>query len=251
MRLILLAATLCLADAGPLAPQLPSYLKVCAHLDNQEFDKCAAKSGREAIPHLVKGDRKLKIPSFDPFEITELKISNGQGRGQMNLTLRDIKLHGLKDAYLHNTTSDFSKGHSAFALTVPELKMLGMYDISGQILLLPITGTGHINITLVDTTIVLPFNFTKVKINGIEYGTVPTAMVHLYPTRVYTHLDNLFNGDKLLGEEMNKFLDHHWREIFDELGPNMAAAFAEIFKALANGIGKQFPFDVLFPETLP
>ncbi|XP_069681804.1 protein takeout-like [Periplaneta americana] len=251
MRLILLAATLCLADTGPAAVQLPSYLKVCARLDNAKFDKCAAKSGREALPHLIKGDRKLKIPSFDPFEITELKISNGQGRGQMNLILRDVKLHGLKDTYLHNTTSDFSKGHAALALTVPKLKILGMYDLSGQILLLPIIGRGHINLTLVDTRIALPMTFTTVKINGIEYGDLSTAMVHLYPTRVYVHLDNLFNGDKILGEEMNKFLNDNWREVFDELVPNISAAFVEIFKDLANGLAKQFPFDVLFPETLP
>ncbi|XP_069681819.1 protein takeout-like isoform X2 [Periplaneta americana] len=147
MRLILLAVTLCLAHAE--VPKLPSYFKVCSRID-PNFGECVLNSSREIIPHLVKGDKMFNLPLLDPFEIKELKLSHGQGRGQLNLTLRDVKLQGLKDAYILNYSNDFNKSRNSFLLTVPQLKVLGTYNISGQILLLPITGTGNINITLGD-----------------------------------------------------------------------------------------------------
>ncbi|KAJ4448235.1 hypothetical protein ANN_10249 [Periplaneta americana] len=141
----------------------------------------------------------FNLPPLDPFEIKELKLLHGQGRGQLNLTLRDVKLLGLKDAYMLNYSHDLTKtSHSSFLLTVPELKVLGTYIISGQILLLPIRGTGNINITLVDTKCMVRNNSKIQKINGVDHIMLNSATVHLDPKRMYIHLDNLFNGDKHL-----------------------------------------------------
>ncbi|XP_069683199.1 protein takeout-like [Periplaneta americana] len=249
MRLILLAVTLCLAHAE--VPQLPSYFKVCARSD-PNFGECVVKSSREVIPHLVKGETMFNLPPLDPFEIKELTLSHGQGRGQLNLTLRDVKLLGFKDAYMLNYSHDLNKTtHFSFLLAVPQLKVLGTYIISGQILLLPIRGTGNINITLVDTKCMVRNNATLKKINGTDHLVLNSAMVHLDPKRMYIYLDNLFNGDKDLGDEMNKLLDENWKEVFDEITPHIAASFLEMFRELTNAISKQYPYDLLIPEKLP
>ncbi|XP_069681807.1 protein takeout-like isoform X2 [Periplaneta americana] len=145
MRLILLAVTLCLAHGKII--QLPSYFKVCARSD-PNFNECALKNGREIIPHLVKGEKTFNLPPLDPFEVKVMNLSEGQGEGQLNLTMRDVKLHGLRHAYLQNYSTDFDKGHKSMLLTVPQLKVLATYNASGHILLVPIRGTGNINITL-------------------------------------------------------------------------------------------------------
>ncbi|XP_069683195.1 protein takeout-like [Periplaneta americana] len=247
MRLILLAVTLHLAHAE--VPQLPSYFKVCARSD-PNFAECVVKNGREAIPNLVNGERSLNLPPLDPFEIKELKLSEGQGRRQLNLTLRDIKLHGLKDAFLQNFSTDVNKGHAAFLLTVPQLKVLGTYNISGQILLLPIGGTGNINITLVDTKCMGRFDITMEKINGVDHGVVTETTFHMDPKRMYIHFDNLFNGDKRLGDEMNKLLNENWKEVFEDITAHIAASFIEVFTGIMNTVSRQIPYHLLVPETL-
>ncbi|XP_069681805.1 protein takeout-like [Periplaneta americana] len=247
MRLILLAVTLYLAHGKII--QLPSYFKVCARSD-PNFNECALKNGREIIPHLVKGENIFNLPPLDPFEIKEINLSEGQGEGQLNLTLRDVKLHGLKDAYLQNHSTDFDNGHNSVLLTVPQLKVLGTYNISGHILLLPIRGTGNINITLVDTKCMVRYHFTKQNVSGEDHGHIISTKVHLDPKRMYLHLDNLFNGEKRLGNQMNKLLDENWKEVFDEITPHIAASFIEMFRRLANGFAKPIPYDLLFPETL-
>ncbi|XP_069683136.1 protein takeout-like [Periplaneta americana] len=146
--------------------------------------------------------------------------------------------------------NDFNKGSNSFLLTVPQLKVLGTYNISGQILLLPIRGTGNINIILVDAKCMVRNNFANQKINGVDHFLLTSATVHLDPKRMYIYLDNLFDGDKRLGDEMNKLLDENWKEVFDEITPHIAASFLEMFKGIINAMSKQFPADILVPEIL-
>ncbi|XP_069683135.1 protein takeout-like [Periplaneta americana] len=196
------------------------------------------------------GVRKLNLPPLDPLEIKELKLSHGQGRGQLNLTLRDVKLQGLKDAYMLNFSHDINKSLASFLLTVPQLKLLGTYNILGHILLLPIKGTGNINITLVDTKCMVSYHFTIEKINGVDHALLTSAIIHLDPKRMYIYLENLFNGNKHLDDEMNKILNENWKEVFDEITPQIIASFAEVFTEMLNDVSKQIPIDVLIPETL-
>jgi hypothetical protein len=49
------------------------------------------------------GDRKYKIPRMDPLEISEMVISEGPSQGGYSLTMRNIKMHGLKDAVIQKT----------------------------------------------------------------------------------------------------------------------------------------------------
>ncbi|XP_069681809.1 protein takeout-like [Periplaneta americana] len=192
----------------------------------------------------------FNLPPLDPFEMKELKLSDGQGRGQLNLTMRDIKVLGLKDAYLQNFTHDLNTGHTTLLLTMPQLTVLGTYNISEYILMLPISGTGNINITLVDKKCTIRYYILTEKINGVDHALLTSPAVHLDPKRMYIHLDNLFDGDKRLGDEMHKLLDENWKEVFYEITPHIAALIIEVLTGIINGINKQIPYDLLAPETL-
>ncbi|KAJ4448242.1 hypothetical protein ANN_10256 [Periplaneta americana] len=337
-----------------------------------------------------KGETMFNLPPLDPFEMKELKLSDGQGRGQVNLTMRDVKLLGLKDAYLQNYSEifvkwdqdsqiirnaklshehslihpsptvkemwkninsmgltkqksqvedtkfrldslnehftfpipqpilkeetlfrnyililyDFNTGHASFLFTIPQLTLLGTYNISEYILMLPISGTGNINITLdnmaihgyrslggppplalllllsrqlpslrplyrcsrqvlgeihpippaaailVDKKFTIRYYISKEKINGVDHALLTSSAVHLDSKRMYIHLDNLFDGDKRLGDEIHKLLDENWKEVFYEITPHIAASIIEVFTGMMNGITKQIPYDLLAPETL-
>ncbi|KAJ4448234.1 hypothetical protein ANN_10248 [Periplaneta americana] len=90
--------------------------------------------------------------------------------------------------------------------------------------------------TSVDAKCMVRNNFATQKINGVHHFLLTSATVHLDPKRMYIYLDNLFNGDKRLGDEMNKLLDENWKEVFDEITPHIAASFLEMFKGIFNGV---------------
>jgi hypothetical protein len=49
------------------------------------------------------GDRKYRIPRMDPLEITEMVISDGPSNRGFTLSMRNVKMYGLKDAILQKT----------------------------------------------------------------------------------------------------------------------------------------------------
>ena len=71
------------------------YIKPCA-VNDPNFQGCVLEHAREALPHVVKGNRKLQIPSLDPLHILELKQENVP-QNALSFTLKDIKLMGFKD----------------------------------------------------------------------------------------------------------------------------------------------------------
>lgn len=66
---------------------------------------------------------------------------------------------------------------------------------------------------------------------------------------MYIHLDNLFNGDKLLGDTTNKILNKNWRDIFDELRPAMLEALSDMNLAVAKPVFDKVPYAELYENA--
>lgn len=64
--------------------------------------------------------------------------------------------------------------------------------------------------------------------------------------RLYLTFENLFNGDKALGENMNLFLNENWQDILKELKPGVTDAFAQIFSNIINGIFQKIAYSDIF-----
>lgn len=68
------------------------------------------------------------------------------------------------------------------------------------------------------------------------------------PKRINFKLDNLFNGDKALGDNMNVFLNDNWKDIFTEIRGSIENAFrGVVFKVIAKVFTK-YPYDKYFIE---
>ena len=49
------------------------------------------------------GDKKYKITRLDPLEIEEMSVADGPSHSGFTLTIRDMKMTGLKDAVIKKT----------------------------------------------------------------------------------------------------------------------------------------------------
>lgn len=58
--------------------------------------------------------------------------------------------------------------------------------------------------------------------------------------------DNLYNGDKILGETTNRFINEYWRDIFLEIKPALEMTFGEEIQKIANIAMAKIPFDEYF-----
>lgn len=78
------------------------------------------------------------------------------------------------------------------------------------------------------------------------YVQIDKFTLGIKPKNVLTTLENLFNGDKALGESMNKFLNENWEVIFDEMKPVIDEAIGEIVKNIINNVFAKIPYKDLF-----
>jgi hypothetical protein len=52
---------------------------------------------------IFPGDKKYKITRLDPLEVEKMSVSDGTSQSGFTLTIKDMKMHGLKDAVLKKT----------------------------------------------------------------------------------------------------------------------------------------------------
>lgn len=67
---------------------------------------------------------------------------------------------------------------------------------------------------------------------------------------MYMHMDNLFNGDKLLTDTTNQFLDENWRDLFNELKPAMLKAVDETYLPAVKPVFNKAPYAELYDNAM-
>lgn len=65
-------------------------------------------------------------------------------------------------------------------------------------------------------------------------------------TKMMLNLGNLYNGDKLLGDNTNLFLNENWQEVWPEIRKSVFSAFSQIADNVLNNIFAKVPYDELF-----
>lgn len=66
---------------------------------------------------------------------------------------------------------------------------------------------------------------------------------------MYLNLENLFNGNKALGDNMNLFLNENWQIILQELKPAVRETLAQILSGIINSVFDKLPYSDLFTDT--
>lgn len=68
--------------------------------------------------------------------------------------------------------------------------------------------------------------------------------------RMYMHMENLFNGDKLLGDTTNRFVDENWRDLFNELQPAIIKAVDVHNVAVVKPVFDKVPYAELYDNAI-
>ncbi|KAG8267422.1 hypothetical protein J6590_052044 [Homalodisca vitripennis] len=225
-----------------------SYTPACSRND-PKLNECVVRHGQQAIPQFINGDPKYRVPQLDPLTINQLSIRQGTNQVGINLQVRDCKIYGLRHAQFIAARTDLKKRHIEWDFKIPSVQIRGFYNISGKVLILPISGSGKANITINDLSITYKYDWELVKKgNGKHYMNFTNSELLFDNGRAFFQLDNLFNGDKLLGDNMNYFLNENWKEVTRELGPALGEAIGEVFRLLLTNIADLVPYEYIYPD---
>lgn len=67
---------------------------------------------------------------------------------------------------------------------------------------------------------------------------------------MYMNMENLFNGDKLLGDTTNQFMDENWRDLFNEIQPAILKAIDIMSFDIVKPIFDKVPYAELYDNAM-
>ncbi|EDV49094.1 protein takeout [Drosophila erecta] len=227
--------------------QLPSFLKVC-HRNAPDLDTCVRESYEALRPRLMEGIPELYIPAMEPLVVPQVKMDQDSGAIYLHSVYRNVKVTGISKHTVNELRLEPSKLKFIVSLTFPKLHMESDYSIKGKIMMMPLLGDGHCKVDLVNITMRTELIGQEYKKNGANFLKINTVTVKYELSDVHIHLDNLFNGDKALGDRMNEFLNENWKALADEVRPLMTKALVDILRASVDKLFASFSYDDLLPK---
>ncbi|KAK3913672.1 Protein takeout [Frankliniella fusca] len=249
---ILTAALLLLCAAGSTrGGKLPPNIKRCARTD-PNVNECLRLAVQDALPKLRDGLPKLGLHRLDPLVIDELRISQGTGPINMDLTFTNMTTTKiLDDVKVSKVRFDYDNLVLEATTITPVVLAKSKYSVGGRVLLLPIRGSGDSVVNLFDVTTDLVIKGKRItKADGKDYLDIQSVIAKLTPKRMEMKMENLFNGDKQLGETMNRVMNDNWQQVYAEVGPSFAQAYQELFKRPARALFLHVPIDDIYPQKL-
>ncbi|KAM7360708.1 juvenile hormone binding protein 12 [Cochliomyia hominivorax] len=223
---------------------LPESFDKCKR--DSSFDKCLVDAVNKAIHLLKPGNKEFGIPPLEPLAVKSLVIDAGTAPINLRQTLKNVLVNDMISTSKIKRYRTDLENHLIICDSVTDrIEMLGDYEMSGRILLLPITGNGRANITLLNSKIEHRLIGEPFEKDGIKYMRLKEYRVSFDPKRVNMHFENLFN-DATLSQTMNRFLNDNWETVFNELKTGYAKSFGKIFREISNRLFEKVPMDLMF-----
>jgi len=122
-----------------------------------------------------------------------------------------------------------------------------MYEINGNILALPIKGNGPFTGNFTNFVAYVRVQYDIKNVNDLEYLHVKEFALKIRTGKGYLKLENLFNGDKVLGDVINDTINQNFEVFTNDLIAPIARALEAEFKVVTTKILENFTYSELFP----
>ncbi|PNF31913.1 hypothetical protein B7P43_G07906, partial [Cryptotermes secundus] len=195
------------------------------------------------------GIPQLKIPPMDPLLIPELSVDHASGPVTIDSTFRNLHIQGITNFRVRKVSTDLENYRMQFDVAFPYVQSHGDCEINGKILMLPISGSGDCWNNYTGITAIGLLIGHKESRDGQDYMKVDEFKFSIGMNHADIHFNNLFNGNKELGESMNELFSQNWEAVFQELKPLVDETISAILTDVARKVFERFPFAELFPVS--
>ncbi|XP_063991768.1 protein takeout-like [Diachasmimorpha longicaudata] len=228
--------------------QIPSILKIC-NRSHPHLNECIKYSVDSLKPYLKKGIPEFSIPPCEPLYVPQVEISQAAGPVSISSNYSNIRIAGGSDFNLKSVKIDADNDRIRLKLYIPRLSMVSDYNMSGQILMLPITGHGQARGNFTDIDAIVTIQGERYQGDDLTetYFRVLDCYCDFEVGHASMYLENLFNGEETLADTMNLFLNDNWRAVAAEIKPALEETVGNMFKKFSNKIYSKYPLDQLLP----
>ncbi|XP_013197926.2 circadian clock-controlled protein daywake [Amyelois transitella] len=215
------------------------FITPCKAGDNA----CIVSSAQAAVPSIAEGVPDLGIKPLDPMVIPLIQSD----QGGLHLVFRDTVVTGMKGCVVEGIKHDLSKSKQTVTIRC-SVTLKGDYTLDGRIIILPVQGEGKYTITIRD---ILIKTFTELKTvqgsDGKPHWHIQNWS-YKYDTKTGARFqfDNLFNGNRILADPVDQFLNSNWREVMQEVAPPIVKATVQGVVEAVEALYKAVPAEHLF-----
>ncbi|KAM3955890.1 juvenile hormone binding protein an-0128 [Aphomia sociella] len=218
---------------------LAPFIKPCPASDSS----CILASATAALPYVAVGIPELGVNSLDPLKIPIIQSD----QGGLKLTFTDTVVTGLKGCKIDGIKHDLSKSKQSVVIRCsPDLN--GDYKLEGRLILLPVEGQGKYTINIRDIVIKVTCEVTTVQgADGKPHWHV-NKWKHAYQVKTGAHFkfDNLFNGNKVLAQPVETFMNENWSDVMKEVAPPVVYATVNAVIESIEALYKAVPAEELY-----
>ncbi|KAJ1528363.1 hypothetical protein ONE63_006782 [Megalurothrips usitatus] len=218
----------------------PDWLLTCRR-DDPKLNECLRKSFNHMIPALARGIPELGVNKFEPLYVDKIGLQKGNGGVIINGAFRNMYVHGPSNATATFLKLDVHRKVYSVGVFIPNIRVDADYTIEGNILLLPLVGEGaaRLNLRNVSTSATCDVEFPEKE--GQKVMWFKNIHVDFTVGDMRIHLNNLFNGNKVLGRTVNQFLNKNANEVIGELHEELGRALGEVFLPILQRAFGQIP----------
>lgn len=224
-----------------------AYFQIC-HKSDPDISTCIKNTIQDMRPKLITGIPELKLVPLEPLVIPRLEFNEGTGNFRFSQVLTNVTIRGLGAFRLRNVKMDLSTLTLDLDILTPSMVFNADYEMDGRILLVPLNGKGDCVLNFTDVTTAARTVYKVVNRDGQEFLDVEDIKWTIDAGHCSIYFNNLFGGDKILGDTTNRFLNANWREALKTYKYLPEEAFGVLFKDLTNKVLKHFPYKEIFPE---
>ncbi|XP_013114052.1 protein takeout isoform X1 [Stomoxys calcitrans] len=222
----------------------PDDPKPCKYGDAE----CIGKLFEYFVREKHKGDESIGLTSIDPLPVKKIPITVGSDSPvNIDLVVFNGKVEGvstLKFVKMKGFGKDIAVNHEIVSQS-DSLIFTGPYNLTGKVLLLPISGSDVCNITLLKTTLTIGWTGVPYEKDGEIYMKPDKFHLHLDPQGVVVKFNNLYN-DKELSDNMNKLLNENVKELYAEISHLIDKGYAAIVRKVVTKVFATYPYEKFF-----
>ncbi|CAH1399277.1 unnamed protein product [Nezara viridula] len=228
----------------------PEFIKPCYRKD-PNLNDCIRQAFDHLRPYLSRGVPEIKLQSIEPLRISKMAMDNGNGAVRVRALFSNITVHGATNYTILDVRGDVKNYKIDLTLGIPRIETTGSYEVSGNVLLLPVRSRGDFWALFSNITGIAKIFGKEVIKGGVRFMKTERLLVDFKLARSRFKIRDLLNTNNVLGEAMNQFLNQNANEIIEEMKPAAAAAIGKHFKSFLNGAFLQVPIPIWLKDTIP
>ncbi|XP_058820715.1 protein takeout-like [Topomyia yanbarensis] len=214
---------------------LPGILSMTCSRTDPNFDRCVRAVVENIRPNIAVGNYgpgQPRAPSLEPIFVEKMVIDHGSS---FQAKLSNVTIKGAGGFVIGKIKLNWEEKSISVGVKLPKMLVNGKYTMDMRLLLLRITGQGDFDLRLDDTLCNLKLKYFYVPgADGQQTVQFQPIQVRLKFVKGRFNLENLFNGDKTLGQVGNNVINEDPLVLLEEVRAAFEESLGKIFTAIAN-----------------